>query len=79
METKRRFQRPQHVIKDAWGKFDTPLKRREDIDWAALEGRTNDYGMTIRKHGEVKSEAINRLVKVASEGAPKPTPTPDPG
>jgi hypothetical protein len=30
VETQRRFKRPQHVIKDAWRKFDTPLKRRAD-------------------------------------------------
>ncbi len=30
VETKRRFKRPQHVIKDSWKRFDTPLKLRSD-------------------------------------------------
>lgn len=46
VETRRRFRRPQHVVKDAWGKFDTPLKRRTDIDWSKIEGQ-NEFGMTI--------------------------------
>lgn len=60
--TERRFQRPQHVVKDAWRRFDTPLKRRPDVDFDALEG-TNEYGMQIRQvKPEVKSEELRRLV-----------------
>jgi hypothetical protein len=37
--TDRRFQRPQHVVKDAWRKFDTPLVRRTDLDWDEVAAR----------------------------------------
>lgn len=30
--TRRRFGRPQHTVHDAWKKFDTPLKLRDDFD-----------------------------------------------
>ena len=36
VETVRKFKRPQHQIRDAWRKFDTPLIRRKDIDWDAI-------------------------------------------
>jgi len=42
----RRFERPQHVVRDSWRKFDTPLKRRADIDWNNLQ--PNEYGMVLR-------------------------------
>lgn len=62
VETKRRFERPQHVIKGQWRKFDTPLKRREDIDWDNLE--VNEYGMRLHKvTDEIKSESLYNLVK----------------
>ena len=64
VETKRRFGRPQHVIKNAWRKFDTPLKRRADIDWAQLEKSTsNNYGMSLEKKAPIKSDVIKALVK----------------
>ena len=31
----RRFRRPQHVVRDNWAGFDTPLIRRDDLDWDA--------------------------------------------
>lgn len=44
----RRWGRPQHVIN--WRKFRTPLKRREDVDWAALEAAgSNEYGMVLKR------------------------------
>ncbi len=54
VETKRRFQRPQHVVKDAWKKFDTPLKRRADVDFEALAAGPNNYGMRLRQVREVR-------------------------
>ena len=33
----RRWQRPQHVVANNWRRFDTPLIRRDDIDWEAIE------------------------------------------
>jgi len=61
VETKRRFKRPQHVIRDAWKKFDTQLKRRADVDWSQLEGN-NEYGMTLEQvKPQIKSEAVKTL------------------
>lgn len=48
VEVKRRWGRPQHVVN--WKKFRTELKRRDDIDWAAIEaGGPNDYGLQLVK------------------------------
>ncbi|MCL2640452.1 MAG: hypothetical protein FWD53_06380 [Phycisphaerales bacterium] len=64
VETKRRFKRPQHVVRDAWAKFDTPLKRRTDIDWNAIESAgANEYGMKLTKtKPDVKSPALRELL-----------------
>lgn len=35
--TERRFKRPQHVVHRNWKQFDTPLIRRDDIDWDNLD------------------------------------------
>lgn len=61
----RRFQRPHHVVKDAWRKFDTPLKRRTDIDWGALEASGDDeFGMSLRQREgrETKNPTLKRLI-----------------
>lgn len=62
VETKRRFHRPQHVIKTAWRQFDQPLIRRPDVDWAALEGTTNNYGLQLRQVKPVKSPVIQAML-----------------
>jgi hypothetical protein len=46
--TDRRFQRPQHVVKGAWKNFDTPLKRKEGVDFENLPG-VDEYGMEMKK------------------------------
>ena len=57
VETKRRFHRPQHVVK--WNCFDTPLQRREDLDWRAIkEARST---MHLIEVGEIQSEAMRQL------------------
>lgn len=61
--TARRFNRPQHVIKDAWRKFDTPLKLKPEIDLDQLD-RVDEYGMeVVQVASEVKSERIRRLAE----------------
>jgi hypothetical protein len=62
VETKRRFQRPQHVVKAAWTKFDTPLIRRSDIDWEALEGTTDEHGMGLAQVSDIKSDHVQHLL-----------------
>ncbi len=54
--TKRRFGRPQHVIADSWRKFDTPLIRREDVDFEALEGTNNEYGLELKQLEPIESK-----------------------
>jgi hypothetical protein len=59
--TDRRFQRPQHVVRNAWRDFDTPLKRRTDIDWDNLEAV--DYNMTLKQvSDEIKSPELQRIM-----------------
>lgn len=58
----RRFDRPQHIIKDAWRKFDTELIRRKDIDWE--EVATKSYKIELKQvKAEVKSEELKEMLK----------------
>jgi len=57
----RRFQRPQHVIKDAWRKFDTQLKLKPGIDLDNLP--RNEYGLSLNAVAPVKNEALKALVQ----------------
>jgi hypothetical protein len=60
VETKWRYGRPQHVIKNAWKDFKTPLIRRKDIDWDSL--KTNEYGMSLLKvKDQIKSEYVQKI------------------
>jgi hypothetical protein len=61
VETRRRFQRPQHVVKDSWQRFDTPLKLKPGIDLAAIP--PNDYGLKLTAVKEVKSERLKTLLE----------------
>lgn len=77
VETKRRFQRPQHVVKDSWRKFDTQLIRRKDVDWDALARAGNDeFGMRLLLRKEqVKNPTLRALVSerlAADAAAPSP-------
>jgi len=70
--TRRRFGRAQHVIKDQWKRFDTPLIRRKDIDWANLD--KNEYGLSITQVGEqVKSDQVKKLLEDKNGTARKTT------
>lgn len=62
VETDRRFHRPQHVVKDSWKRFDTPLKLKPGIDLAQLPA-VNEYGMELRQVKDtVKSKRIQGLL-----------------
>ena len=62
VETKRRFGRPQHVIKNQWRAFDTPLKLKPGIDLAKL--KPNEYGMTLMQvKPEIKSAELRDLFR----------------
>lgn len=58
----RRFNRPQHVVRDCWRKFDTQLKLKEGIDLKALP--PNNYGMTIRQVKPIKSKYLKKLLEI---------------
>lgn len=60
VETKRRYQRPQHVVKNAWKKFDTPLVRKPGLE---LPAAANEYGMELRVRQASKNDEINQLVE----------------
>lgn len=66
--TERRWQRPQHVVKGSWRKFDTPLQLRDDIDISALE--PNEYGMQLQARGAVKSATLRRMLEDSKRGVP---------
>lgn len=66
----RRFKRPQHFVKDAWRRFDTPLILRPDVDLAALKAQAdNDYGLKLKAKKAPRSHVIRRVLETAqSEG-----------
>jgi hypothetical protein len=64
VETKRRFKRPQHKIKDEWGRFDTPLKLKPGIDLASLP-KVDEYGMELKQVKPIKSQALKQLYQEA--------------
>lgn len=69
VETKRRFQRPQHVVKNGWQKFDTPLKRRKDIDWDKIKKEPHDYKMNLNAKAPIKSRKIKELYEQRKQRA----------
>lgn len=65
----RRFKRPQHRVRDEWKKFDTPLRRRPDIDLSALPA-VDEYGLELRQvGGEVKSPLLREMLKESASDA----------
>lgn len=69
VETKRRFQRPQHVIKNSWKYFDTPLRLKPGIDLAHLPA-VDEYGMTLTQvTDEIKSPRLQKMYKEYHETA----------
>lgn len=48
VSTNRRFKRPQHVVRDSWRKFDTPLIRRKDAE-------VKTYDIRLEQVTEIKS------------------------
>lgn len=59
VETKRRFQRPQHVVKRTWRQFDTPLRRKAGLE--VPEG-AQEFGMVLEVKKEPKSAVVRGLV-----------------
>jgi hypothetical protein len=61
VETKRKYQRPQHHVKKIWTQFDTPLIRRDDIDWSAIENEKLD--LKLIQQAEIKSAHLAKVVE----------------
>lgn len=59
VETKRRSNRPQHVVAANWRKFDTPLIRRTDIEWPT---GIDEYGMSLETVKPIKHPRIQKLL-----------------
>lgn len=61
--TKRRFQRPQHVVKGSWRGFDTQLRRKPGL---VIPEGNNEFGMELGERGKgvagIKSPEIRKLV-----------------
>jgi hypothetical protein len=64
VETKRRFQRPQHVVKDSWKRFDTQLIYADGKS-AADYDTPNEYGLKlkVREGKKVKSKELRSLLR----------------
>jgi len=63
VETKWRFGRPQHVVKNSWRMFKQPLIRRKDIDWEDLP-KIDDYGLKPKQvKQQIKSKKLKQLLK----------------
>lgn len=63
VETVRKFKRPQHHVKGSWKNFDTPLRRRSDVDFEALAKKGSDeFGMTLEQVKDTKSPELRKLV-----------------
>jgi hypothetical protein len=64
VEIDRRYGRPHFVIKNSWRRFDTPLKRRTDINWKKIEQQPIDeYGMRLLPVKEIKSDFLKSIVE----------------
>jgi hypothetical protein len=57
--TGRRFRRPQHIIKDSWGKFNTPLRLKKT---AVIPTTPNEYGLQLSTVKPIQSEAVKKLL-----------------
>src|SRR5207248_314345 len=69
VETHRRFQRPQHVIRYAWKHFDTPLRLKPGVDLASMP-RVDEYGMELRETRPVRSGRIRALLVEKGSSGP---------
>jgi hypothetical protein len=67
VETKRRFQRPQHVVKDGWRLFDTPLKLKPEFVGKVWE--PNEYGMELTQVApQIRSQNVRNLLQEWQRG-----------
>jgi hypothetical protein len=58
--TRRRFQRPQHVVKANWAYFDTPLRLKPGINLGSLAA--NEYDLELVSVKETQSDRLKGFV-----------------
>lgn len=63
----RRYDRPQHVVREQWKKFDTPLIRRKDCPPV---NKPNDLGMKLVPVKAIKSPVVKQLIESQGEAPP---------
>jgi hypothetical protein len=64
--TTRKYQRPQHHIKNSWRLFDTPLKLRAGLELDSLPD--NEYGMRLQQVKDIKSAELRWLLEESQHG-----------
>jgi len=55
--TKWRYGRPQHVVKDSWKCFKTPLRLKRDIDLSAMP-KVDERGIQLKQLRDIKSDSL---------------------
>lgn len=59
VETKRRWRRPQHVVKDAWRKFDTQLIKKANLTYPD----DPEYGLTLVQKKPSQSQQMREIAQ----------------
>jgi len=63
---RRRFKRPQHVVRYNWRKFDVPLRRRGDLSLEDLP-LVDEYGLKLVKLREPRNEELRLWFEESSK------------
>lgn len=58
----RRFKRPQHIVKDSWRRFDTPLILKPGLSLDDFK-QVDEYGMTLQQLKPIQSDELRQLVQ----------------
>lgn len=69
VKTGRRFRRPQHMVKNSWKSFDTPLKRKPNL---IIDSKTASYGMRLKQVKPLRNDDLRRLFEKATQNNPPP-------
>lgn len=60
VDVKRKYKRPQHIVKSSWRIFKTPLIRKKNIK---IPNKPNEYGLKLIQKNPIKSKRLKKLVK----------------
>lgn len=64
VQTKRRFGRPQHAVRNYWKNFDTPLKLKDGVSLDDFE-RVDEYGLELTEVAPVKSPRVKKMLQAS--------------